>query len=65
MQITTIIPADTPPGIYYLGAVIDAGNKVKEVNEKDNEKPEYNTEFQSHLAAMEAHAHRSETDIIE
>jgi hypothetical protein len=30
------IPADTPPGIYYLGAVIDAGNKVKESNERNN-----------------------------
>ncbi len=30
------IPADTPPGDYFLGAVIDAGNKVKELNEKDN-----------------------------
>lgn len=30
------IPADTPPGTYYLGAVIDAGNKVKEGNEKNN-----------------------------
>jgi len=30
------IPADTPPGNYYLGAVIDAGNKVKERIEKNN-----------------------------
>lgn len=30
------IPADTPPGIYYLGAVVDAGNKVNELNEKNN-----------------------------
>ena len=30
------VPADTPPGIYYLGVVIDAGNKVKEGNEKNN-----------------------------
>jgi hypothetical protein len=30
------IPADTPPGIYYLGAVIDAGNKVNESNERNN-----------------------------
>jgi hypothetical protein len=30
------IPADTPPGIYYLGAVIDAGNKVSESNERNN-----------------------------
>lgn len=30
------IPVDTPPGNYYLGAVIDAGNKVKESNERNN-----------------------------
>ncbi len=30
------IPADTPPGSYYLIARIDAGNKVDESNEKDN-----------------------------
>lgn len=30
------IPADTPSGIYYLGAVIDAGNKVRESNERNN-----------------------------
>jgi len=30
------IPAGTPPGVYYLGAVIDAGNKVREVDEKNN-----------------------------
>ena len=30
------IPADTPPGIYYLGAVIDAGNKINESNERNN-----------------------------
>lgn len=30
------IPADTPPGIYYLGVVIDAGNKAKETNERNN-----------------------------
>jgi len=30
------IPSDTPPGRYYLGAVIDAGNKVKEHNENNN-----------------------------
>lgn len=30
------IPANTPPGMYYLGAVIDAGDKVKEGNEKNN-----------------------------
>jgi hypothetical protein len=33
---SNIIPANTPPGIYYLGAVIDAGNKVKESDEKNN-----------------------------
>lgn len=30
------IPADTPPGNYYLGVVIDAGNKAKESNENNN-----------------------------
>lgn len=30
------IPADTPPGIYYLGVVIDTGNKAKETNERNN-----------------------------
>jgi hypothetical protein len=30
------IPADTPSGIYYLGAVIDAGNKFSESNERNN-----------------------------
>ncbi len=30
------IPSDTPPGTYYLGAVIDAGNKVQESNERNN-----------------------------
>lgn len=33
---TNTIPADTPPGNYFLGVVIDAGNKVKELNEKNN-----------------------------
>ena len=33
---TNTIPADTPPGVYYLAAVIDAGNKVAESNEKNN-----------------------------
>jgi hypothetical protein len=33
---TNQIPADTPAGIYYLGAVVDAGNKVKESNERNN-----------------------------
>lgn len=31
-----VIPADTPPGYYYLGAVVDAGNKVSEANELNN-----------------------------
>jgi len=30
------IPNNTPAGIYYLGAVIDAGNKVSESNENNN-----------------------------
>jgi len=30
------IPTDTPPGNYFLGAVVDAGNKVKETNERNN-----------------------------
>jgi hypothetical protein len=33
---TNTIPADTPSGNYYLGAVIDAGNKVKESSERNN-----------------------------
>ncbi len=33
---TNTIPADTPSGVYYLAAVIDAGNKVAESNEKNN-----------------------------
>jgi len=33
---TNTIPADTPAGLYYLCAVIDAGDKVKEVNEPNN-----------------------------
>ncbi|MFC2156096.1 hypothetical protein ACFLRB_06380 [Acidobacteriota bacterium] len=33
---TNIIPTDTPPGNYFLGAVIDAGNKVREANERNN-----------------------------
>ncbi len=33
---TNTIPADIPTGSYYLCAVIDAGNKVKEVNEGNN-----------------------------
>lgn len=30
------IPDDTPPGRYYLGAVIDPENKIEELNEKNN-----------------------------
>jgi hypothetical protein len=33
---TNAIPSDTPPGDYFLCAVIDAGNKIKESNETDN-----------------------------
>ena len=33
---TNKIPADTPPGVYALVAVIDAGNKIVESNEKNN-----------------------------
>lgn len=33
---TNTIPTDTPAGNYYLCAVIDAGNKVKEDDEKNN-----------------------------
>jgi len=33
---TNTIPTDTPAGVYYLCAVIDAGNKIKEVNEPNN-----------------------------
>jgi CARDB len=33
---TNTIPADTPTGNYFLCAVIDAGNKVKEGNEQNN-----------------------------
>lgn len=33
---TNTIPSDTPPGNYYLGAVVDPGNKVKEFNEGNN-----------------------------
>lgn len=36
LKSSNTIPADTPPGIYYLGAVIDAGNKVRESNERNN-----------------------------
>ena len=30
------IPDDTPPGYYYIAAVVDPGNAVKELNEKNN-----------------------------
>jgi len=30
------IPADTPPGDYYIGVVVDSGNVVKELNENNN-----------------------------
>jgi hypothetical protein len=30
------IPDDTPPGDYYIGALLDAGNRVSEINEFDN-----------------------------
>lgn len=30
------IPADTPTGAYFLGAIVDAGNKVVESNERNN-----------------------------
>jgi len=30
------IPKDVPTGTYYLCATVDAGNKVKEVNERNN-----------------------------
>lgn len=30
------IPADTPTGMYFLGAIVDAGNKVREINERNN-----------------------------
>ncbi|ARM31502.1 CARDB domain-containing protein [Prosthecochloris sp. HL-130-GSB] len=33
---TNTIPADIAPGIYYLGAVVDAGNNHAETNEKNN-----------------------------
>lgn len=33
---TNTIPADIPSGSYYLCAVIDAGDKVKEADEKNN-----------------------------
>lgn len=30
------IPADTPSGLFYLGAVVDPGNSVRERNERNN-----------------------------
>jgi hypothetical protein len=33
---TNTIPADTPPGVYYIGAVVDSSNVVREPNEKNN-----------------------------
>ncbi|MBN2369711.1 MAG: hypothetical protein JXO72_04425 [Vicinamibacteria bacterium] len=33
---TNTIPADTPPGVYFIGAVVDPGNVVRESNEKNN-----------------------------
>lgn len=30
------IPADTPNGAYFLGAIVDAGNKIQETNERNN-----------------------------
>jgi hypothetical protein len=30
------VPPGTAPGRYYLGAVVDAGDKIKELNEKNN-----------------------------
>jgi len=33
---TNKIPSDTPPGNYYLGVVVDSGNKVKELRENNN-----------------------------
>jgi hypothetical protein len=30
------IPANTPPGLYYLGVVVDPGKKVTEKNENNN-----------------------------
>jgi hypothetical protein len=34
--LTTHIPLRTPPGIYYLGAVVDAGDNVSELREDNN-----------------------------
>jgi hypothetical protein len=33
------IPKDTPPGKYYLGAVVDSNNRVAEINEENNIDP--------------------------
>ena len=33
------IPKDTPPGKYYLGAVVDSENRVAEINEENNIDP--------------------------
>lgn len=33
---TNKIPSDTPSGIYYLGAVVDPGKVVSELNEQNN-----------------------------
>jgi hypothetical protein len=33
---TNMIPADTPPGYYYLAVVVDPGKKVAELNEENN-----------------------------
>ncbi len=30
------IPADSPTGFYFLGAIVDAGNKLPETNENNN-----------------------------
>ncbi len=35
-SLKTRIPLRTPPGIYYLGAVVDAGNDVAELREDNN-----------------------------
>ena len=36
LKLEGTIPAGTPHGSYYLGAVVDAGNKVGETDEKNN-----------------------------
>jgi hypothetical protein len=35
-QVGARIPADTPTGVYYICAKVDAGNKITEVNEANN-----------------------------